>query len=199
MTSPKRPSAGQISDDLSVLKANIDDAIELMHSDDPDDKAQGEAMLEAVVTREGDLRAGCNRIIGSAGQDDVFAAGLNGQIEQLMQQVSQLKAQQRRYQLRAQRKRVFATSLLNHHFPDEKTHPTPWGNIKMLYAKPSVTNTDGSKLRISDIPEDYEWLISKVEKTTTVKVIDEVELLRKIASGQSFPFARLKENSTRFF
>ena len=69
----------------------------------------------------------------------------------------------------------------------------------MLYAKPSVTNTDGGKLRISDIPEDYEWLISKVEKTTTVKVIDEVELLRKIASGQSFPFARLKENSTRFF
>ena len=31
MTSPKRPSAGQISDDLSVL-TNIDDAIELMHS-----------------------------------------------------------------------------------------------------------------------------------------------------------------------
>jgi len=195
----KRVSASQTADELSVLKANIDDAIELFHSEDADERQQGESMLQAVVTHEADLRKGCNRIFASAAQDDVFAGGLNGQIDALLQQVNQLKAQQKRFARRAQRKRVFACSLLNTHFPDEKTHPTPWGNIGTLYAKPSVVNTDGSKLRISDIPEDYEYLIKKEEKTSTVKVIDEVELLRSIVAGNSYPFARLKENSTRFY
>lgn len=199
-TAPQqRVSATQTADELSVLKANVDDAIELLHSEDPDEKERGEAMLLSIVEHEQDLRKGCDRIIYSAGQDDVFAAGLNGQIDALITQVAQLKAQQKRFQRRAERKRVYACSLLNTHFPDEKTHPTPWGNIGMRYAKPSVVNNDGSKLRISDIPEDYEFLISKQEKTSTVKVIDEVELLRRVVSGQRFPFARLKENSTRFY
>ena len=199
-TAPQqRVSATQTADELSVLKANVDEAIELLHSEDSDEKERGEAMLLSIVEHEQDLREGCDRIIYSAGQDDVFAAGLNGQIDALIAQVAQLKAQQKRFQQRAGRKRVYACSLLNTHFPEEKTHPTPWGNIGMLYAKPSVVNNDGSKLRISDIPEDYEFLISKQEKTSTVKVIDEVELLRRVVSGQRFPFARLKENSTRFY
>ena len=194
-----RTSASQTADELSALKANIDEAVELMYSDDPEEIKRGESMLAAVVTRENDLREGCNRIIGSAAQDDVFAGGLNGQIDELLQQVAQLKAQQRRFQVRARRKRVFACDLLNHHFADEKTHPTPWGNIGMQYAKPSITNSEGGKLRISDIPEDYEWLIKKEEKTSTVKVIDEAELLRAVVSGQQFPFCKLRENSTRFY
>ena len=196
---PARKSATQVSDDLSVLKANIDDAVDMLHSDDPEDREVGEAMLESLIETEGDLRDGCNRIISSAAQDDVFAAGLNGQIDQLLSQVAQLKSQQCRFQRRAQRKRVYATSLLDHHFSDEKTHPTPWGNIGTLRAKPAAVNKDGGKLRLADIPDDYEWLISKQEKTTTVKVIDEAKILEGLAKGESFGFARLKESSTRFY
>ena len=197
-----RVSASQTADELSVLKANIDEAIELFHSDEPGEKEQGEAMLQSIVEHEEDLRAGCNRIIYSAGQDDVFAAGITGQMDALIIQIDRLKAQQKRFQRRAQRKRVFACSLLNSHFPDEKTHPTPWGNIQTQYAKPCVVNNDGGKLKVSDIPDDLkEELISKQEvtKTSNVSVIDEVKILRAIVAGQRFPFARLKENSTRFF
>ena len=69
----------------------------------------------------------------------------------------------------------------------------------MLKSKPAVVNADGSKLRISDIPEDYEWLISVQEKTTKSKVIDEQKILDGLAKGETFGFARLKENSTRFY
>ena len=196
---PARKSASQVSDELSVLKANVDDAVDMLHSEDPEEREVGQAMLESLIEHEGDLRAGANRIIGSASKDDVFAAGLNGQIDELLSQVAQLKSQQSRFQRRAQRKRVFAVSLLDHHFSDEKTHPTPWGNIGTLRAKPTAVNKDGSKLRLSDIPDDYEWLISKQEKTTTVKVIDEQKILEGLAKGETFGFARLKENSTRFY
>lgn len=197
---PVKPqTATTIADELSVLKANVDDAIELFHSEDPDEREQGEAMLASIVEHESDLRAGCNRIFSSAAADESFAAGLNGRIENLLEQVAQMKRQQNRFKRRAQRKRVYACSLLNDHFPDEKTHPTPWGNVGTLYAKPAVVNADGSKLRLSDIPDDYQWLISKEEKTTTVKVIDEVKILRGLANGDYFPFAKLKENSTRFY
>lgn len=200
-TLSKPKSATHIADELSVLKADstINEALENMHSDDPELQASGQAQLQALVDTEDDLRDACNGIIRSAQRDDRFAAGLKGEIDYLLEQVAQLKAQQNRHNRRAQRKRVYACSLLNHHFPDEKTHPTPYGNIGTLYAKPSVTNSDGSKLRLSDIPDDYQWLISKEEKTTTVKVIDEVKILRGIAKGEYFPFARLKENSTRFY
>ena len=201
-TAPKqRVSATQTADELSVLKANIDDAIEMLHSEDPDEKERGEAMLLSIVEHEQDLRKGCNRIIYSAGQDDVFAAGLTGQIDALLVQVAQLEAQQKRFQKRAQRKRVYACSLLNTHFPEEKTHPTPWGNIGTLYAKPGLVNNDGKKLRPSDLPEDYEFLIStkEVTKTSNVKVIDEVQLLRRVLGGERFPFAHLRENNTRFY
>ena len=194
-----RISAFQADQELSVLRANEDDAIELMHSEDPEEREQGQAMLQAIVDREQDLRAGCNRLFASAAKDDVAAGGLNGQIESLLEQVAQIKRQQKRHQRNAQRKRVYACSLLNDKFPDEKTHPTPWGNIGTLYAKPAVVNTDGSKLRLSDIPEDYEWLITKEEVTKTQKVIDEVKILRALVAGESMPFARLKENSTRFY
>ena len=201
-TAPQqRVSATQTADELSVLKANVDDAIELLHSDDPEEKERGEAMLLSIVEHEQDLRKGCNRFIASAAKDDVFAAGLTGQIDALLVQVAQLEAQQRRFQRRAQHKRVYACSLLNTHFPEEKTHPTPWGNIGMLRVKPSLVNSDGKKLRPSDLPEDYEFLIStkEVTKTSTVKVIDEEQLLRRVKGGERFPFARLKENSTRFY
>ena len=196
-----RVSAGQTADELSVLKANIDDAIELLHSEDSDEQIAGESMLLSIVEHEQDLRKGCNRIIYSAGQDEVFAAGLAGQIDALLVQVAQLEAQQKRFQRRAQRKRVYACSLLNTHFPEEKTHPTPWGNLGMLRAKRALVNSDGKKLRPSDLPEDYEFLIStkEVTKTSTVKVIDEEQLLRRVVGGERFPFARLKENSTRFY
>ena len=201
-TAPQqRVSATQTADELSVLKANVDDAIELLHSDDPEEKERGEAMLLSIVEHEQDLRKGCNRFIASAAKDDVFAAGLTGQIDALLVQVAQLEAQQRRFQKRAQRKRVYACSLLNTHFPEEKTHPTPWGNLGMLRAKPGLVNNDGKKLRPSDLPEDYEFLVStkEVTKTSTVKVIDEEQLLRRVKGGERFPFARLKENSTRFY
>ena len=201
-TAPKqRVSATQTADELSVLKANENEAIEMFHSDDPEERERGEAMLLSIVEHEQDLRKGCNRFIASAAKDDVFAAGLTGQIDALLVQVAQLEAQQRRFQKRAQRKRVYACSLLNTHFPEEKTHPTPWGNLGMLRAKPGLVNNDGKKLRPSDLPEDYEFLIStkEVTKTSTVKVIDEVQLLRRVVGGERFPFARLKENSTRFY
>ena len=201
-TAPQqRVSATQTADELSVLKANENEAIEMFHSDDPEERERGEAMLLSIVEHEQDLRKGCNRFIASAAKDDVFAAGLTGQIDALLVQVAQLEAQQRRFQKRAQRKRVYACSLLNTHFPEEKTHPTPWGNLGMLRAKPGLVNNDGKKLRPSDLPEDYEFLISakEVTKTSTVKVIDEVQLLRRVVGGERFPFARLKENSTRFY
>ena len=202
-TAPQqRVSATQTADELSVLKANENEAIEMFHSDDPEERERGEAMLLSIVEHEQDLRKGCNRFIASAAKDDVFAAGLTGQIDALLVQVAQLEAQQRRFQKRAQRKRVYACSLLNSHFPEEKTHPTPWGNIQTQYAKPCVVNNDGGKLKVSDIPDDLkEELISKQEvtKTSNVSVIDEVKILRAIVAGQRFPFARLKENSTRFF
>jgi hypothetical protein len=201
-TAARKPlSATHIADELSVLKADasINEAVENMHSDDPGLQASGQAQLQALVDTESDLRDACNGIIWSAHRDDEFAAGLKGQIDYLLETVAKLKAQQTRHTRRATRKRVYACSLLNHHFPDEKTHPTPLGNIGTLYAKPSVTSSDGSKLRISDIPEDYEWLISVQEKTTKSKVIDEQKILDGLAKGESFGFARLKENSTRFF
>ena len=201
-TAPQqRVSATQTADELSVLKANENEAIEMFHSDDPEERERGEAMLLSIVEHEQDLRKGCNRFIASAAKDDVFAAGLTGQIDALLVQVAQLEAHQRRFQRRAQRKRVYACSLLNTHFPEEKTHPTPWGNLGMLRAKPGLVNNDGKKLRPSDLPEDYEFLIStkEVTKTSTVKVIDEVQLLRRVVGGERFPFARLKENSTRFY
>ena len=196
---PARKSATQVSDELSVLRANVNDAVDMLHSDDPEDREVGEAMLESLIEHEGDLRDGCNRIIGSAAQDDVSAAGFNGQLKELNAQIEQIKSQQSRLQKRAQRKRVYATSLLDHHFPDEKTHSTPWGNIGILRAKPTAVNKDGGKLRLGDIPDDYEWLISKTEKTTTVKVIDEQKILEGLTKGETFGFARLKENSTRFY
>ena len=201
-TAPQqRVSATQTADELSVLKANENEAIEMFHSDDPEERERGEAMLLSIVEHEQDLRKGCNRFIASAAKDDVFAAGLTGQIDALLVQVAQLEAQQRRFQKRAQRKRVYACSLLNTHFPEEKTHPTPWGNLGMLRAKPGLVNNDGKKLRPSDLPEDYEFLIStkEVTKTSNVKVIDEVQLLRRVLGGERFPFAHLRENNTRFY
>ena len=197
----KLQSATHIADELSVLKADssINEAVENMHSDDPELQASGQAQLQALVDKEGDLREACNGIIRSSQRDDRFAAGLKGEIDYLLDQVAALKAQQNRHTRRAQRKRVYACSLLNHHFPDEKTHPTPYGNIGSLVSKPSVVNTSGSKLRLSDLPEDYQWLVSAQEKTTTVKVIDESKILNGLAKGEYFPFARLKENSTRFY
>ena len=197
----KLQSATHIADELSVLKADssINEAVENMHSDDPELQASGQAQLQALVDKEGDLRQACNGIMRSAQRDDRFAAGLTGEIDYLLQQVAQLKAQQTRHSRRAQRKRVYACSLLDHHFSDEKTHATPYGNVGMLKAKPAVVNKDGSKLRLGDIPDDYEWLVSKQEKTTTVKVIDEQKILDGLAKGETFDFARLKENSVRFY
>ena len=197
----KSPSATQIADELSVLRApsSIDDAIENMHSDDPELQASGQAQLQAMVDREGDLRTACNRIIASAKHDQREAAKCAGEIEHLNNEIVKVKQQQNRYLRKASRKQVYACSLLDTYFPDEKTHPTPWKNIGMQKLKPAVVNQDGCKLRLDDITPGYEWLISKQEKTTTVKVIDEQKILDGLAKGETFEFARLKENSVRFY
>lgn len=192
-------SASQVADELSVLKANVDNALELMYSDEPEEREQGEAMLQAIVDRESDLRRLCNNIIRSSMIDDQKAAGFAGTLAEMKAQRDRVEAQQKRYSDKAKAKRVWAAALLDHHFPDEKTHPTDYGNIKFVKVKPAVVSKSGGKLGIKDIPEDYEWLISAQEVTTTKKVIDEQKILELIARGDSVPFARLKENTTRFY
>lgn len=197
----KPRSLTHISDDLSVLKGEnvINEAIENLHSDDPERQASGEAQLQALLQTEDDLREACNRLLWSASKDDVYAGSLQGEIDAMSEQLEMLKKQQQRHVRRAADKRIYACGHLDHHFPDEKTHVTPFGNLGMLKTKPSVVNNDGKPLGIKDIPEDYEWLISTEEKTTTRKVIDTQKILNGLMDGQKFSFARFKKPSTRFY
>ncbi len=197
----KSRSLTHIADELSVLKADssINEALENLHSGDPDLQASGEAQLQALIATEDDLRQAANGLLWSAHRDERQAAALSGELDFLLQQVNALKTQQNRYLDRARSKRVYACAQLDHHFRDEKTHPTPFGNLGSVKVKPQLVNTRGSSLGVTDIPEDYQWLISKQEVTKTQKVIDQQKLLDGLARGEKYDFVQLKPNTTRFY
>jgi len=200
----KSRSLTQISDDLSVLKADssINDALDNLYSDDPELQASGEAQLQALITTESDLREGCNRLLWSAERDEQEAHSVDGTIQGLEETVRRLKAQKERYLRRAADKRIYAGGHLDHHFPNEKTHPTPFGNLKLQRSKDlKVVNTAGEPLKVKDIPPDYKYLIFQKEVTTTStkSFIDEEKILNSMKEGNKFPFARFKKPTPRFY
>ena len=196
---PRRKSASQTADELSILKANEDEAIELFTSDDPEEVERGKAMLESILEHESDLRSACNRMFTAANRFDVEAAACSGIAQELKAQKERIDKQEARHRRDAAYLRVLACSHLDHHFPDEKTHKTPFGNAKTVVPKAGVTNKAGGKLRLGDIPPDYEHLIHKVEVQEIKKVIDEDKILDGLLKGESYPFASLKKNTVRFY
>ena len=203
-TAAKSRSVTHIADDLSVLKADttINEALEDMHSDDPAKQASGMAQLQALIDTEEDLRKACDRLLWSAERDEQYASTLTGEIDGLQNTIDRLEAQRDRHLARATDKRIYAGGHLDHHFPDEKTHPTPFGNFKLQHSKePKVVNKSGGKLGLKDIPPDYEWLVTKQEVTTTSmkSIIDEKKILESLQRGERFPFARFKKPTPRFY
>lgn len=200
VASPDKPlKVYQASEELSVLKANEEDAIELFHSDDPHEREQGEAILAAIVEREGDLVTGCNKLFAAAAHLTVEAGACKGKIEMLQAQIDQIKSQEIRLMRKASQLRVYGCMELNRHFPGRKTHPTPWGNIGMVPDRKTLVTERNTELRPTHIPEDYEFLIKKVEKTSVEKVIDKDRIREILDKGESLPFVKYKEPATRFY